>query len=303
MNTVDSVITALIDAGRQRLTAERTEREARAAAEKAKRQADIEQQIAGLHAAVMALLHEALHPYCGLVCDDSEPLGGWQYALLEVPGCSPITITVEVTSYWDNKHGEYVRVTNYTPIKRDTHPLFNVERYQLAFDDDAGVYSVTTHTERPNDTHFGSDEIEVALAAAAEWFGQRAVLEEQAKAKTAEVQARRAARQAVAAQHQAQAITEREALLDLLSDDPVAVTLLKLFIAVKQERAGYADSIDHLHAALDGQIERAARQLTEQQREAELALRTRQNEVDIAQREADDLQAQLTRIKRQAQYA
>lgn len=299
---LDPVITDLIAAGRDRLAQQRAEQQAKRDAETAKRHALIDAQIAGLHQVVMALLPEALHPYCGLLCDDSEPLNGWQSARLEVPGCSPITITVEVDGYWDNQNGEHVRVTNYTPIKRDTHPLFQVERYQLAFDSDEGVYSVTEHTERPGDTHYGSDDLDVALAAAAEWWSKRAALQAQANIKTAEVQAKRASRQATAAAIEQHQTTEREALLDLLGDDPVLIALLKVVVALKQERAGYTESIDHLHAALDGQIERHARQLTEQQRDADRALRATKDDVERAQREADDLQAQLVRIKRQAQY-
>lgn len=303
MPELDPAITQLIAAGRERLARQRAEQRAKRDAEAAKRQAQINEQIAGLHQAVMALLPEALHPYCSLLCDDSEPLNGWQFARLEVPGCSPITITVEVNYYWANTNGEYVRVTNYLPVKRDTYPLFQVERYQLAFDDDEGVYSVTEHIELTNDTHYGSNDLDVALAVAAEWWARRADLEAQAQTKTAEEQAKRASRKTAAEDVEQHQTTEREALLDLLSDDPVLIALLKIAVSVKQERAGYAESIERLHDALDSQIERHARQLTEQQRAAELAIRARQAEVDIAQREADDLQVQLARIKRQAQYA
>lgn len=302
MSKLDPAITQLIAAGRDRLAQHRAERQAQRDAEAAKRQAQINEQIAGLHAAVMALLPEALHPYCGLLCDDSEPLNGWQSTRLEVPGCSPITITVEVNGYWDNQNGEYVRVTNYTPVKRDTHPLFQVERYQLAFDDDEGVYSVEPHTERPNDTHFGSDEIEVALAAAAEWFVKRIGLEEQAKVKTAEVQAKRASRQATAAAAEQRTTAEREALLDQLSDDPVLIALLKVAVALKQERAGYAESIEQLHSAIESQDEAYQRRLDEKHQDALLAVRNARAEADRAQRAADDLDSQLARLKRQAQY-
>lgn len=301
MSELATAITDLMDTGRKRLATERSDYQARREAELAQRQAQINEQISGLHQAVMDLLPDALHPYCGLVCDDSEPLNGWQYARLEVPGCSPITITVECGRYWDSRSNGYT--FTFEPVKRENHPLFRVERYQLAFDDDEGVYSVTNHTERPNDTHYGSDDIAIALAAAAEWWANRAKLETQAAVKTADVQAKRTARQAqsdAAAQRQT---TERETLLDLISDDPVAVIMLKLYAALHQERAGYAEAINRINDNLYQQGAAYERQLAEKQHATDRALSQVHDDADRAQRAADNLEAKLSRLRHAAQAA
>ncbi len=299
MTDQSPTIDQLIESGRERLEKQRAERQAKQAAASARLQSEINEQIAGLHNIVMTLLPEALHAYCGLLCDDSKPLNGWQYARLEVPNCSPITIAVEVSHYHDSRVGGMT--TRYEVINRDSYPLYQITRYKLGRDDD-DMYSVEEYFGGSSD-NYGSQDIEIALASAAEWWSKRATLQAEAQVKNAKAQVKSAMCEAAQSAKEQRATTEREALLDLLGDDPVLLALLKVAIAIKQERSGYAESIEHWHNALETQSEQHARDLDAKQQDALLALRNAAAEVDRAQRESDDLQTQLSRLKRQSQYA
>jgi len=295
-------ITDLIDTGRRKLAAAASYLRTREAEQEQARQSAIDALAQEAWTALGKLLPDDVLYYAGR-CSEIEP-AGWNDVIyrLEVPDCSAITITLkrEQTGVVDGQCTyAYKPSANYkNGVERGIYCvdyLDVVERYE---DGDLVGYEAG-----PSGHHGYTHDLSVALASAAEQVAKMDALSAMAVIKTAELHARAIARQAAADQRRIAETTEREALLDLLSDDPVLLALLKVAIAVKQERAGYVESIDNLHAAIETQDESYQRRLDEKHQEAVLAVRNAKDEADRSQREADDLQAKLARLKRQSQYA
>lgn len=297
-------ITDLIDTGRRKLAVQQAARRQREAEQEQTRQTAIEARSKEAWEALGTLLPDDVLYYAGRYSDvDPE---GWNDVLykVEIPGCSAITVTLkrEKTGVVDGQRTyAYKPSTNYLKgVERGIYCVDYLDVIPLYKDDEQVGF-----TAGPNGHHVYTDDLSVALAFAADQGSEVNVnrLEAEAEAQSAELHARAMGRQAAIEQQQRHATTERETLLDMLGDDPVLLSLLKVFIALKQERAGYVESIDNLHAAIETQDEAYQRRLAEKQHDAVLAVRNAKDEADRSQREADDLQSKLTRLKRQAQYA
>lgn len=87
---------------------------------------------------------------------------------------------------------------------------------------------------------------------------------------------------------------EVEKLLTVLHSDPVAMNLIKAFIAIRQERSIYEEQISQTNDALYSMEERWSRRTSELRRQAEDADRRAAEEHS----RADDLQDDLARVKK-----
>ena len=301
-NQSDPVIINLIATGRQKLADAETLRRTREAEQEQTRQSAIAARSKEAWEALGTLLPDSVLYHAGRY-SDVEP-EGWNDVLylVEIPGCSAITITLkrEQTGIVD---GQYTYAYKPSPNVKNgvERGIYRVDYLGIVplYSDDVQV----GYNFGPTGHHAYTDDLSVALAVAAEQGARVAKLEAEAEAQTAELHARAVGRQAAIDQKQRHATTERDALLDLLGNDPILLALLKVAIAVKQERAGYVESIDNLHAAIETQGESYQRRIDEKQREAVRAVNNAKDDADRAQREADDLQAKLARLKRQTQYA
>lgn len=303
IDQLDPAITQLIDAGRARLQ-DLSETQLRRNAEREQtRQVAIAARLDEAWAAIRHLLPAELAPYVGL-CSELQDPDSFEdlYFRLEVPGCSAITLTLqrEQTGLVDGQYTyAYKPSTNYqNGIERGTYCVSHLDLVTRTADGEVISYTVGENGHRSY-----TSDLQLALAVAAEQGQRYLTLEQAATEKTNQIVARRLAQEATTHQIEQRVTAEREALFDLVSDDPVAVTLLKLFIAIKQERAGYAEAIEHLHDTLESHSDHHARQLAEKQHDAVLAVRNARDDAERAQREADDLQTKLERLKHQAQYA
>lgn len=248
------------------------------------------------------LLPDEVLYYAGR-CSEVEP-EGWNDVIyrLEIPGCSAITITLkrEQTGIVD---GQYTYA--YQPSKNYKN---GVDRgvYCVDYLDIVPLYEdgeQVGYTAGATGHHGYTDDLSVALASAAEQGAKMNALTAEAEAKTDEMRARTIGRQASIDQKQHAAEDRRLALIAKILDDDLAVRLVELFLAIQTDRDNWTATVRDATEHADSLAERYEQRLAEQQRQADLALRTRQNEVDIAQREADELQTKLDKLKRQAQFA
>lgn len=298
---LNPAIVDLIDTGRRKLAVQQAARRQREAEQEQTRQTAIEARSKEAWEALGTLLPDDVIYYAGRYSDvDPE---GWNDVLykVELPGCSAITITLkrEQTGI-DNGQYTYAYKPSANFKNGVDRGVYCVDYVDIVERYDDG--ELVGYTAGASGHHAYTDDLSVALAVAAEQGAKMDTLSAMAEIKTAELKSRAIVRQAAADQRQDRETTEREALIDLLGDDPVAIALLKVFIALKQERAGYVESIDNLHAAIETQDEAYQRRLNEKQQEAVLAVRNAKDEADRSQREADDLQAKLARLKRESQY-
>lgn len=295
-------IADIIHAGRCRLAAAEADRRTREKDQEEARQSAIAARSAEAWQALGNLLPTEVLYHAGRY-SDVEP-DGWNDVLylVEIPGCSAITITLkrEQTGFADGQYTYAYKPSDNAQngVSRGVYRVDYLDVVELYVDGELVGYNAG-----PNGHHAYTNDLSVALAIAAEQGAKMNALNAEAEQRTRALMERSAQRMDEVIIDQAIATTERESLLDLLSDDPVAIALLKVFIALKQERAGYVESIDNLHDAIETQDESYQRRLAEKQHEAVLAVRNAKDEADRSQREADDLQAQLSRIQRQAQYA
>lgn len=294
-------ITDLIDTGRRKLAAAEAARRTRETEQEQARQSAIDALVQEAWTALGKLLPDDVLYYAGR-CSDVEP-AGWNDVIyrLEVPDCSAITITLKRKQTGiDNGQYTYAYKPSANFKNGVDRGIYCVDYLGIVphYEDDLQVGFAVG----PTGHHAYTSDLSIALAVAAEQAANATKFAAEAEAQTAELHARTVGRQAAIDQQQRHATTEREALLDLLSDDPVMMALLKVAVDVKLERDGYTKLIDNLNAAIEAQDESYQRRLDEKQREVVQAVRNAKDEADRSQREADDLQAKLARLKRQAQF-
>ncbi len=278
-----------------------TQREKRAA-EEASRQANIKGTRDLFEADLLAGIEPALLPYFVPLTFEGDEVPNDEVTIeFKIPGCAPIRQTFRRAGKSDN----------WKPFQYNNAPKYCVPHYAIrpVYSDDDPEEQQVVEVGRSDQysRYYGHDTLSMALALAAEWAKEKGVLEAQVAAFNAVSSSKHAAAEAKRLNQQSAResgeTAERDALFDLIVNDPVAVALLKVFTAIKQERAGYTEAIDNLHETLEIQGEHYEQRLSEKALEADRALRNSKDDADRAQREADDLQAKLTRLKREAQYA
>ncbi len=292
----DLAITDLISTGRTKLQAAAAEKQQREHEQACARQSAIAARSSAAWEELGNLLPDGVLYYAGLCSDISHD--DWRDVIyrLEIPNCSAITITLNMTSFTPPV---------YKPSKNDHYGtergVYCVSHLGLVRITDDGVE--IGYRAGEDGHHSYTDDLSVALAVAAEQGAKMDALSAMAEIKTAEVQSRVTVRQAAADQRQAAAEDSRLSLIAKIIDDDLAVRLVELFLAIQTDRANWESTVQDATEHADSLAERYEHRLADQQRQADLAIRTRQNEVDIAQREADEMQAKLTRLKREAKFA
>lgn len=244
----ETAIAELIDAGRAKLQAMRVEQRERKDQQEHERRAGVAARESEAWAAIRDLLPTVLLPHVGL-CTELQDPDSFEDLLfrLEVPGCSSITITVQRTQA-GIVNGQYTYVykpsTNYlNGVDRGIYAVAHVD-LQTRYDGD----DVTGYYVGEWGCSYTSD-LELALGGAADQWSRYVTLQAEAERKTRDTQARRAETERLAAQVRTSVAAERERLLGLIGDDPVAIALVELFAAVRRERLGYIEAIDQLTAA------------------------------------------------------
>jgi hypothetical protein len=199
-----------------------------------------------------------LAPFWQRPADDEAPILGYPTMIeFTLPELAPFA------AHFSYNNGEWQQTAS-----RDGKYI--VTRYNLEFK--------SPHSDRRKiDSRWwkSTNRLDDAIIEAQEQYQNRSQLQAELDRDNAERDQAEREREAMqifaetaATAHQAHETTEREALLDLISDDPVAITLLKLFSAVKQERAGYQQAIDNLGESIGDVEERYTRKLSEAQRDA-----------------------------------
>lgn len=296
-NHLDPAITDLIDTGQRRLQAAADAQQQRDREQAEERQSAIATLAKEAWEALGTLLPSSLLYYAGR-CSDIDP-NGWTDVIyrLEVPGCSAITITLKRDQIGITD-GRYLYA--YQPSRNFKNGvergIYCVSHYGL-------VESTDGYLAGENGHHTYTSDLSVALAIAAGQGAQLAALTAEAQTKTDELQARALSRQATHEHQQQTADDRRLALISKVLNDDLAVRLIELFHAIQTERENWTQTVQDAAEHADSLAERYEHRLAQQQRDADRAIRSTKDDVERAQREADDLQAQLARIKRQAQYA
>jgi len=296
-NTINPDITDLIDTGRRKLQDAAEAQQQRELEHAAERQSAIDALAKEAWEALGALLPDSLLYYAGR-CSDIEPTG-WNDVIyrLDVPGCSAITVTLKREQIGFTA-GQYLYA--YKPSDNFKNGVergvYCVSHYGLVENEDGYLAGENGH-------HTYTSDLSVALAIAAGQGAKLAALTAEAQTKTDELQARALRRQATREQQQQTADDRRLALISKVLNDDLAVRLIELFHAIQTERENWTQTVQDAAEHADSLAERYEHRLAQQQRDADRAIRSTKDDVERAQREADDLQAQLARIKRQAQYA
>ncbi len=292
---IPTVMTAYIDSGKAKIQAAHEKQQQRMEAI----QRDNAQQAAIAKTEIQAVLElnfpAAVLPY--VTFGEIDLIHGNEQSLsIQIPGLTQITFDVHTD--WDRAANHYAynklskRRRNYDS---ETGGYFEITRLTIAADTDDDI---TNGYRVGEDTSLFVDDIDMALAMAAEQEARRAGLEAKAARKTAELKQKREAREQASAKQEQANHNEREALFSLIEEDPVALALLKIFVAVKRERAGYLESIDSLNDSFESQGQHYDALLTNQKREADQAVRRARDEAETARYAADDLEAQLRRVKK-----
>ena len=300
-NTIPETIAARIERAseEQRVKAEQEERQR--AEEQAQKQRLNDEAWAAFEANAAAQIDPDVAPYLAVTKRDNRPYGN-EYVNAYVPGLAPVQVV------FAEQHN-----------KQAGHSVFALTRYivpgiEVKIDYDDGQACEVVWNFRGGLECASLDEALVsAKLKGLEYDERMAELElvNQARAVRAREhereQAEREQRQAVA---EAQAEQERETeavrllreeqlLLDMLKDDPIAVTLLKLFVDMQAEREHWLARIDGLEEASAWAESRHGEHLARVREEA----KTSERQARESDERARDLDSELDETKRKARKA
>ena len=298
-------IEELIHNGRFNLNQARLADEAERETDAQATQEAIDKIAAGVWVYVKTIIPEILLQFTGL-CSEIDPTrssNNLYYRIDGVPGCTPITFVIE----WSHKHtGE--EGWKYIPeLKRNHYNEYGPNH------DGAFIVSCLDVVRRNDENDIlieyvvaesgakYSNDLAVALALAADEHDKRFAMQEEADRRTVEMLKKRAKHEAEKAAIIAAERNEIDRLLAALRVDPVAVNLLKAYLAISAERESLRQTIAELNDSMESQehyhseaMGRASRKIEESEGKA----RDAQREAEDARREAEDAEAKLKKAKR-----
>lgn len=262
-------IEQLLVAGRADLERERAERQAEQE-RTAEAQLDaLEKLVARKRAAVRAVVPEVLWPWLGDVEGDDEYN---QWVTVEVPGCAPIRVELEETS-WQTYTYALSPLPYVVPAARIVQPL-------------EGSAELTAWEYRKLDAR-RTGNLGMALAMAQEVLAALPEVEEKARRLRTEY----AAKEAEEGRRWAEARAEEDALLGVVRGDPVLIAALRLIVRIVEERGGWQDRLEvaeEFQERVDARVSRTIKELKEDRRRAEEYGRQQADRADSAESKLAD---------------
>lgn len=276
-------IRRLIEEGRQELAARAAEEAANLAEKERLRKEQQEALEAGFAGSVHRALPEMLYPY---VQRYSE-LDQWSqlaYAWLEIPQCSLLRVDFK----WGRQADIWAWSGKYAVASR--HYIQD------------GYASEPAEIRHEWEIYEASD-LHLALAMAAEAYEERVQLEEQLAEWEAAAVARRKEREAYEVEweirereQESRAEEQQERLWAVLDGDPVAMGLVRLFMAVQYER----DRWNEQRAAADDALMRSEERYRERLEQANRTADDAQREADRYRDEAWQAEEKVKKLEREA---
>lgn len=222
--------------------------------------------------------------------DEDPPSGRYAHVVLSLPGFCPFRVQlIKIEDRYLMREGEGDGTIYAVPD-------YWLDRSDYWEDDGPDWRVVPDYTTRRNPVY--TNDLSLALAVAAERGEEKAKLEAEAASLNAElVASRQAVHDTVKAgteRRQMEREIEAARLVDALNDDPIALALTRLFLAVQRERNGWHDQLDaaaEYAEQVNDSASRKARELEEQIRRAGEQVSTYRYQAQ----EAEDKAARLER--------
>jgi len=300
-NTIAETIAARIERAVKEQCQKARQEERQRAEEQAQAQQLNDEAWAAFAANATAQLDPDVAPYLAVARRNNPPRGN-EYVNAYVPGLAPVQVVFD--ELYEKQAG---------------HSVFALTRYIIPGIDVKIDYDDGQACEVAWNFHNGHectslDEALVSAKLRQLEYDERMAELERVNQTRAERAQERELRQAEREQHQAEAearaeqereteavrqLREEQLLLDMLKDDPVAVTLLKLFVDMQAEREHWLARIDGLEEASAWSEERHNEHLARIREEA----RTYERQAREADERARDLDSELDEAKRKAKKA
>jgi len=293
-NTIPETIAARIERAseEQRVKAEQEERQR--AEEQAQKQRLNDEAWAAFEANAAAQIDPDVAPYLAVTKRDNRPYGN-EYVNAYVPGLAPVQVVFAEQHNKQAGHSVFA-LTRYIVPGVDVQACEVAWNFRNGHECDSLDEALVSAKLRGLEYDERMSELERVNQARAERAREHELRQAEHEQRQTDAEARDEQKRETEAVRQ---LREEQLLLDMLKDDPVAVTLLKLFVDVQAEREHWLARIDGLEEASAWAESCHGEHLARVHEEAKTSERLARE----ADERARDLGSELDETKRKARKA